>query len=235
MRRVLGDKLIGAYLGGSLVIGDFDPRVSDIDLIAIVADDVDDREFAALAAMHAAVAGRFPEWAGRIEVRYAARATVNGEGDGPIVSISPGEPINRRASGVAWLMDWYLVRERSVALVGPPPAEIVRPIPSEDFVRSIVAHVRSWDGWIDAMQHRKGQAYAILSMCRALYTCTHGGQLSKVQAAAWAQAELPEWADLIANALLWRVAPDDPTTDNAATFDRARRFVLAVRERILAP
>lgn len=33
LQRILGAKLVGLYLNGSLVIGDFDPEISDIDLV----------------------------------------------------------------------------------------------------------------------------------------------------------------------------------------------------------
>jgi hypothetical protein len=49
------------------------------------------------------------------------------------------------------------------------------------------------------------QAYAILTMCRALYTLQHGTVASKAVAARWAQEALGErWAALIERALAWR-------------------------------
>jgi hypothetical protein len=71
-------------------------------------------------------------------------------------------------------------------------------------------------------------------MCRALYTCTHGAQVSKRKAAAWAAHELPEWADLINSALLWRAAWRDDPVDPAATFPETVRFVQFMRARIAA-
>jgi hypothetical protein len=71
-------------------------------------------------------------------------------------------------------------------------------------------------------------------MCRALYTVTHGEQISKIQAAAWAMRELPEWASLIQNALLWRQAWRDKNIDHAATMPETRRFVHFILDRILA-
>src|SRR6202521_358150 len=50
---ILDTKLVGLYLYGSLVIGDFDPDISDIDLVAALSSDIDEREFEALQKMHA--------------------------------------------------------------------------------------------------------------------------------------------------------------------------------------
>jgi predicted nucleotidyltransferase len=52
MQKILGEKLVGLYLYGSLVIGDFDPTISDIDLVAALASDPDDKEFEALQKWH---------------------------------------------------------------------------------------------------------------------------------------------------------------------------------------
>jgi hypothetical protein len=93
-------------------------------------------------------------------------------------------------------------------------------------------HVRSWREWVREMRTRKGQAYAVLCLCRALYTDCHGEQLSKPQAARWAQRELPEWGDLIGRALDWRAArADEP--GSAASFEETVRFVEAVGGMIL--
>ena len=81
---------------------------------------------------------------------------------------------------------------------------------------------------------RKGQAYAILTMCRALYVHRTGEQASKRQAARWAREELPQWADLIQSALAWREAWREKQVDHAATRAETIRFVNFGREKILA-
>lgn len=235
IRTALGPTLIGLYLGGSLAIDDFEPAVSDVDLLALLASDVDDAAYARLERMHREIAARRPDWDGRIEVRYASTAAIastRSPAPGEIVSISPGEPFHRRRLQVEWLIEWYLLREKSIALVGPPASTIVAPISRDEFVGNVVAHADSWLAWVHTMRHRKGQAYAILCMCRALYAVRHGDQTSKRRAARWAQRELPEWAPLIADALAWRAARDETGVDHAATVPETVRFVHAVRERI---
>ena len=232
VRGVLGSKLLGLYLWGSYVVGDFDPSISDLDLVAALAADVDEREFAELEAMHAALERAHPEWRGRIEVRYATLATLDRPAEGgEIVSISPGEPLNRRRSDESWQQDWYVARSRGIALHGPPPGELLAPIPPERFVASVRANVASWDEWIDGVRGRRGEAYAVLALCRALRTTTHGDQLSKPAAGRWAQAELPGWADLIGRALAWREAPESASGEPPGP--ETRRFVAELRARIL--
>jgi Domain of unknown function (DUF4111)/Nucleotidyltransferase domain len=65
IQHILGPKLVALYLQGSLVIGDFDPDISDIDLVAALSSDIDEREFEALQKMHTTFANQHKEWDGR--------------------------------------------------------------------------------------------------------------------------------------------------------------------------
>jgi hypothetical protein len=51
------------------------------------------------------------------------------------------------------------------------------------------------------------QAYAILTLCRALYAIHYGEQVSKKRAASWVQEQFPQWTGLIQNAFIWRSDP----------------------------
>ena len=208
MQKILGEKLVGVYLYGSLVIGDFDPTISDIDLVAALASDLDDKEFEALQRMHVDFAHQHKEWDDRIEVCYislAALQTVK-TGTSQVANISPGEPFHKRETPIEWLISWYLVRETSITLFGPAPKTIIEPISKDEFIGAIRAHTEAWDEWIHDMHHRNSQAYTILTICRALYTLKCGEQVSKKQAALWAEKEFPERDSLIENALVWREA-----------------------------
>jgi predicted nucleotidyltransferase len=230
--QALGSRLLGLYLWGSYVLGDFDPQLSDVDLVAALAADIGEDEFAALQAMHNALALRFPAWAGRIEVAYATVAALDRPAEGgEIVRISPGEPLNRRRSDERWVVDWYAVRERGVALVGPPAAQLLAPISRQQFVESVRANVASWHDLADSARGRRRQAYAILLLCRALRATVHGDQLSRPAAGRWAQQVLPQWADLIGRAITWRQAAE--TAPDAPADAEIRRFVEDVRQRII--
>ena len=80
------------------------------------------------------------------------------------------------------------------------------------------------------LQSSEYQAYAILTMCRALYTLQHGTVVSKPVAARWAQETLGErWAALIERAAAWRHdAPLDELNETLDfiryTLERGQRF-----------
>lgn len=234
LKEILGEKLVGFYLTGSLIFGDFDHNVSDIDLVAALSSDMDEVEFEALKKMHDNVAREHKEWEDRVEVCYISTTALSSvkSKTSTIVNISPGEPFHKRESNIEWIMNWYVLREKSITLFGIPAKTIVEPISKEEFIQAIKAHIGSWGKYIDEMKKRKGQAYAILTMCRALYAIRNGEQVSKKQAAQWTMKELPEWTGLIKNALVWRETKDESQVDHEATFPETKKFVLSVIDQV---
>jgi hypothetical protein len=227
MQAVLGQKLVGVYLYGSLVWGDFDRESSDIDLVVATSSDIDAQEFSNLDTMQLGFIDKHTYWDGRIEIAYVSTATLQTfkSQNSKIAVISPGEPFHIKETDPGWLMNWYMVQEQGRTLFGPAPATLIDPISKQEFIRTVKQHVARWGEWIYDSHSRPSQAYAILTMCRALYTCTHGVQVSKRKAAEWAAQQLPQWSGLIKSALLWRAAWRDDTVDHAATFPETLRFV----------
>jgi hypothetical protein len=236
MQTIFNERLVGLYLYGSLVTGDFDNGVSDIDLLAATSDDINEKQFDALNEMQSDMVLRYPQWNNRLEIAYMslnALKTFKTQTSN-IAIISPGEPFHFKEAGKDWLLNWYIVREKGFTLFGPPPQKIIEPISKAEYLQAVKAQVSDWRDWINQIPHsRSWQAYAILTMCRALYTAKNGEQASKTQAAVWAEHELPEWFDLIKSALLWRQAWREKVVDPEATFPETQRFVKLIIDRVL--
>jgi hypothetical protein len=219
---------VGLYLFGSLATGDFDVDVSDIDLIAVLADRPSERLAAHLSRMHAEFAEANPEWDDRIEAIYiSTQGLAKCRTDKTTIGvISPGEPFHVVEAGRDWILNWYPARENSVTLIGPPIDSLIPPIPSAEYIDEVR---RSLVGFTDRIPDDAPpgwQAYAILTMCRGLYAIRFSERLSKREAASWAQQEFPHWADLIRRALGWRQRQRDPEgQDGAATVAETRSFV----------
>lgn len=227
IRQVLGDHLVGLYLYGSLVAGDFDAEVSDIDLLAVTTDDISEKEFYRLHAMHDDFAAQHPSWDDRIEVAYLSVAGLRTfrTQNSSIAVISPGEPFHIKEAGADWLVNWWVVRERGVTLYGPPAWEVIDPIATDEFLQTVQDHALLWPLWVHDMREPKAQAYAVLTMCRALYALEFGDQPSKQRAAHWVQSRWPQWAALIQQALAWRVARSEDLPDGESVFPETERFV----------
>lgn len=229
IKDALGENLVGVYLYGSLVGGDFDIEISDIDLLAAVKSDVDEVEFTRLEEMHRQFALEYRAWDDRIEVQYLSLEGLRTfkTARSPMANISPGEPFHMIEVGEEWLMNWYFVKERGVVLYGPDPKGIIEPVSKEEFVDSIVKRMGEWREWIgQTRDSRPYQSYVILTACRALYLYRNAEQVSKKRAAMWAEKELPEWAWLIEYAMRWRAeARYMGAVDHEETYLLAERFV----------
>lgn len=228
LQAIFDHKLAGVYLYGSLVWGDFDYDISDIDLLAALAVPIDDDEFDRLEQMHRDLAAIFPHWAGRVEAAYVSLDALQTFKTQPseIAITSPGEPFHRKAAGKDWLINWWAVREKGETLFGPEPKTLIAPISPKEFLHAVREQAQEWGPWIVHATHsRPYQAYAILTLCRALYAVENGEQVSKQQAALWAKDRLPQWAALIERALAWRAAYRDELVNHEATFPPTERFV----------
>jgi hypothetical protein len=225
IRSVLGDDLVGLYLFGSLVHGDFTPGTSDLDLLAATRRFMTEADIDGLRKMHREIVDRHPAWDDRIEVAYQSLhglRTWTTERS-PMGIISPGEPIHLIEAGEDWRINWYFVLDYGVTLAGPPPETIIPPIPRGVFVDAARELGRSWRERIHTVTNQRGESYAILTTCRALYTHHTGEHVSKQRAAAWVAERHPEWSDLIAMALERRTSADDDGP--VETFADTVRFV----------
>lgn len=225
MQQVLGANLAGLTLYGSLVSGDFDLEISDIDLLAVTVSDINTGEIEQLRNMHDRFAARNPDWENRIEVQYVSTAALESfkTERSQIAVISPGEPFNVRDAGTEWLINWYLVREQSNVLLGVNPNRLIPPISKQEFLQASRDRAQVWGERANQPRDQKGQSYAILTLCRALYASHNGERVSKIQAALWAQKQFRQWAPLIQNALVWRKAPVNP--EDEETFSETARFI----------
>jgi Domain of unknown function (DUF4111)/Nucleotidyltransferase domain len=230
-RQALGVDLIGSYLFGSVVTGHFEPGISDVDTVAIVRSDLTAGQLAALERLHRDIVEEMPEWADRVEVVYLssrALATFRTESSAA-ARISPGEPFHAVEVDHGWLIDWYQLREGGIALYGPPAASLVPVISHDEYVEAVRRHMLAWPDRAGGLETHCSQAYAVLTMCRGLRTSRTGEHVSKREAARWTCEVLPEYADLIRDAVVWREGSrNGPRIDGTATRALTEGFVAAV-------
>jgi hypothetical protein len=228
----LGADLLGSYVFGSVVTGDFDPGISDVDTVVVLRSDLTATQLAALERLYHDIVDEMPEWQDRIEVVYLSARSLMAcrTGSSPAARISPGEPFHAIEVDHRWLIDWYQLREVGIALRGPPAASVVPVISRSEYVEAVRQHLLTWPDPANEVLARGDHVYAILTMCRGLRTCRTGDHVSKREAARWACEELPEHAELIRDALVWRAqSRDGMGIDGTATRDATRRFVKDVQ------
>jgi hypothetical protein len=237
MQAILGEKLVGLYFYGSITWGDFDEENSDIDMLAALQSDLTDAEIDSLKKMHEDFTNQHKSWYDRIEVQYLSISGLQTfkTQKTKMAVISPGENFHMVEAGKEWLMNWYFVQEYGVTFFGPSPKNLIEPITKAEFLQTVKEHALTWREYVTGTKHSRGfQAYAILTLCRALYAIKVGEQTSKQKAAFWAEKELPEWATLIQNALVWRKDFRNKNVDNESTYPQTEKFVHFVIDKISA-
>jgi len=89
-----------------------------------------------------------------------------------------------------------MLRERGVVVLGPSPRDLIDPVSPSDLRRTVVGVLQEfWAVQLDDskfLQPRKYQAFAVLTMYRALHTLDCGAVVSKPAAARWAIGALGE-------------------------------------------
>lgn len=228
MQIVLGTDLEALYLYGSLVWGDFDLDISDIDLLAVTKKDINKKDFTKLDEMHSALVKEFPKWNDRIEIAYITKEALQTfkVKRSPLAIISPGEPFNIKDAGNDWLINWYIVLNKGVTIYGLPPKDVIADISKSEFLDAVKKQALEWREYVSRTKHsRPYQGYAILTMCRALYSYRNGEQVSKQKAAQWAIKELPKWSNLIQKALSWRIDYKNKDIDHEKTYEETEKFV----------
>jgi hypothetical protein len=226
-RLVLGENFVGMYLFGSLACGGFDAETSDIDFVVVTRDPVDAESEAALARLNRELQATAAPWAGKLEGSFLPRGVF--EDPDPALAMHPtigmGGRFGPDHKGIERAIQRSLLREDGIALAGPDPKSFIAPVSAAALRRETLEVLRDW--WAaqladPARIRRRGyQAYAVLTMCRALHTLESGRLASKPQAARWARRRLPErWQGLIDRAGAWREG--DGVDDFASTLELIR-------------
>ncbi len=226
-KDIFSQKLLGYYVYGSLVWGDFDELTSDIDTLCLLCSEVTADEFENLRMMHEEIICKYPKWDNRIEVHYAPFEGLKNFKEVPfnMVKISPGEPLHMIVADAEWIDEWYLVREYAVPLVGIDPKEVIPFISKDEFIEQIKGYARSFRDRIKLCKDSYSLAYAILTLCRALYTTQTGNQTSKPAAAKWTMEFLPGYKELLEDVLTWRQERNLSSSATLENTERTKEFI----------
>jgi hypothetical protein len=201
---LLGANLVGLYVYGSVLDAEFDPARSDVDCIAVTEEALDDDAFRRLS-QWLSDAALADSWFTRLQLLLLSRNSVLVE-DRTASLYQFGELKRTGSDGnpIIWL-DFF---QRGRTLIGPHPESFVPEVTPEMLHRALVREL----GYLyeECVQkadseHRDVPAYrgyAVITLCRILYSLGTGEVTSKPRAAAWALEHASTvWHDLIRCAL----------------------------------
>jgi hypothetical protein len=228
-RSALGRNLAGVYIQGSLSTGAFNPRTSDIDVVATTRVLTDAQANERLKEVHRAMHGWGDDrWAERLEVTFVPAKALALPGVPPIavLELHPDEGFKLQPLGPDLVIQKRMLREHGITLFGPRTSRVVPPVSGGELRDAVLGNLR--ESWLPQLEYpgqflKPGyQAYAVLTMCRARCLLATGEVVTKPEAAAWATRGpyLEIWHPLIQSAVAY---PGGEQTDQRlATLDFIR-------------
>ena len=174
-------------------------------------DDIGGPTLAALQELHTRLAAT-PRWGLELEGSYVPRRSIRRADSRPAAHpyIDRGTArleVIHPESGY-WVIHRHVLREYGVTLAGPEPRTLIDEVTAAQLRAATAGTLREW--WLPMLddptrlKHWGYRCYAVLTMCRMLYTLSHGAIVSKRTAARWTQETLDvRWNGVIDAALAW--------------------------------
>lgn len=233
-QTILADNFVGMYLDGSLASGDFDYETSDIDFVVATQTAVTLTQFNQLVQMHNRLGQRDSKWAIELEGAYIPLAALR-----RYEAANANHPyIDRGESNLRWEhldVDWaihyYILNKSGKTIVGPAIQTLVEPVSKTELQQAVRNLLDVW--WLpmleddSKLQHDGYRCYAIMTMCRMLYTAQMGDVTSKQKAANWVlETQNGRWHTFVSAALNWHGDKLDVSVTDAQAFIRFTRETL---------
>lgn len=195
-QQIMEEKLTGIYLHGSMAMGCFNPKKSDIDLIVIVEDCISDTQ--KMQFMEQVVRLNEQAPAKGLEISVVKREYCN-----PFIYPTPFE-LHFSPMHLQWFYDdpqgyienmkgvdidlaahFSIINHYGIVLYGEPVDAVFATVPRKDYIDSICADIEN-----AAEDIINDPVYIILNLCRVLAFLKEGLYLSKEEGGKWAVEHL---------------------------------------------
>jgi predicted nucleotidyltransferase len=175
VKRLLGNKVVGLYLSGSLAYGDFVPERRDIDLQAVVQSPLTEDELRAVEQLQKQIEERYSQWADRIECSYVPlelmRELTPPATPRPCWGFGTFYP--EAPAGNEWIINDYLLSKHGIMLAEPDFNDLIPPIHIDSVRRASAKDLfQEWLPKIDDAEWLSNSHYLlplpVLSCCVCL-------------------------------------------------------------------
>lgn len=228
IQAILSGNLVGVYLHGSGVLGDFSRERSDVDILAVVEHSLSDGDKRAVAKQLSSAS--LPSPVGELEFHIVERRVLTNTPDAPPFELhiatnrsgAPDRVVDGRGRGgdPDLVMHFAVLSEHGHALVGPPASEIFPQIGREKLVQAFAGELQ----W--ASEHAS-PSYQVLNAARAWRFLEENVLCSKLEGAEWVRQRVADAATIDA-AIEHRkgqsATQPDATKARAMLEDVLRRF-----------
>jgi predicted nucleotidyltransferase len=208
LRDLLGSNLRGMYVYGSLAFECYNPARSDVDVLVVTGRRMAPETRRALSSFLRRLAETAP-----LEISFLSRADLDPwRYPCPFDYHFSAEDEAHDRADEYFATEIANARARGIALVGPPPAELLPAVPDDDFLDAVERDL-IWAR--DRIAERP--AYAVLNACRVLAFRRERTVMSKAQAGDWGARSVPEqYRSLVAGAAEMYASPQDVELDREA-------------------
>jgi len=232
LHEAFPDRVYAVSLYGSLALGGFVERASNIDFLTVMVGQISEDDQIVIKTLHQQLR-RVDRWASRLDGEYAELDQIEaGELDTPCLFVADGSLAGRREVSKA---GWLTLVQCGITVIGPEPAAFIPNVPWADLQQEMAYNLDVY--WAPKAASRwlflssAWVAFAVLTLCRILYTMDNHAVTSKSAAAEYALGILPaEWHQLIHEAL--RVHTREPRLSlymsRVTRARETRRFVQAI-------
>lgn len=222
--------LVSAIVHGSLVLGDYLPGSSDVDLLVVVERSLAHREAAALEALVNEHAGQ------DADLRVVTQASVSAPVRSPALEFYAGRhrgiglEVDLRVVGEPdLLVEFSVARDHGRSLIGLEPRQVVAPVPWAWIIEHGDRVLARWQGLTDDQANAELMA---LTACRIWRFAEERDFCSKTTAGQWALALDPS---LVAVAQALELRAGHPkcqidAADLAYLLAAVRRRIVVVRD-----
>lgn len=206
-QAILGTGLIGIYVHGSIALGCFEWRKSDIDFLVVVEKPLSQLQKEALIRVLLELDAFAPPKGFEMSVVLRSACMPFQEPTPYELHYSNAYRANYQhdLSGTCRKLQGYdpdlaahmtVTGKAGIAVCGRPVQQVFAPVPRESYLRSI---------WYDveraAEEIQQEPVYYVLNLCRVLACVEEGLVLSKAQGGAWGMEHISQHRELIAAAL----------------------------------
>lgn len=209
IKSILKNTFVGMYIGGSLANNSFNKQTSDIDVYIVIERALTKSLLKKITDFHQKFYLRKLSFAKKIEVSYLAKSDLTKFFPNNVRPYFNEGQFYLAEYGNNFLIELFLLREKGIAWYGPTIKSLIKKISPQQLKVAILKNLAEyWCIMLNDNAKLSGsdyQVFAILTMCRTLYSLETNKITSKVHAAQWAMERVsPDFKNLIEQALIWR-------------------------------
>ena len=207
-QQILGAKLVGIYLHGSLCLGGFQAETSDIDLLVVIEEEMADAEKNKLMLSILNHLDDYPQKGLEMSVVLCKDIQKPSFPMPYSLHFSPMYLCEAKQDSLAYAQKMHgydddlavhltITKEKGIALYGPNPQQLFASIPKQAYLDSILQDLK--DGQFKIYEN---PGYYILNLCRTLAYLKDDLILSKDDGGKWALTKSNQHISTIKKALL---------------------------------